>query len=186
MATILLFHSIRGLCELERSAVERLRAEGHQVITPDLYAGETSPTIEAGFALQERIGWDTLLRRAEATQAPPDAVLAGASMGAAIASHLWANRPDTRGVLFLHGVAPIPRTARPGLPLGIHLAEPDPYEEEYWIGYCHGAANHAGINPEIFRYPGAGHLFTDPSLPDHDAAAAELLWQRVTAFLSAL
>ena len=31
---------------------------------------------------------------------------------------------------------------------------------------------------------GAGHLFTDPSLPgEYDAQASELLWQRVEAFL---
>ena len=37
---------------------------------------------------------------------------------------------------------------------------------------------------EVFDYPGRGHLFTDPSLPDeYDAAAAELLWERVLAFL---
>lgn len=33
---------------------------------------------------------------------------------------------------------------------------------------------------------GAGHLFTDPSLPDeYDEQAAALLWQRVLAFCRA-
>ena len=41
----------------------------------------------------------------------------------------------------------------------------------------------AGAPVAVFDYPGAGHLFTDPSLPEeHDPAAAELLWQRVLAF----
>src|SRR5207302_645243 len=36
---------------------------------------------------------------------------------------------------------------------------------------------------ELFLYPGDKHLFTDPSLPDYDEAAAALLMQRVLGFL---
>jgi dienelactone hydrolase len=36
---------------------------------------------------------------------------------------------------------------------------------------------------ELFLYPGEGHLFADDSLPDYDADAAEILKQRVLAFL---
>ena len=40
---------------------------------------------------------------------------------------------------------------------------------------------------EVFRYPGSGHLFTDPSLPEeYDAEAAELAWQRALAFVDRL
>lgn len=35
----------------------------------------------------------------------------------------------------------------------------------------------------VYDYPGAGHLFTDASLPkEYDADASELLWRRVIAF----
>ncbi len=44
----------------------------------------------------------------------------------------------------------------------------------------------AGALIEIFDYPGAGHLFTDPSLPsEYDAQAANLLWSRVLPFCAA-
>ena len=36
---------------------------------------------------------------------------------------------------------------------------------------------------ELFVYPGDGHLFTDPSTPEHDPAAAELFTGRVLALL---
>jgi dienelactone hydrolase len=36
---------------------------------------------------------------------------------------------------------------------------------------------------EVFRYPGVGHLWTDPDLPGHDALATDLIWQRCTEFL---
>ncbi|WP_229908174.1 dienelactone hydrolase family protein [Amycolatopsis oliviviridis] len=35
----------------------------------------------------------------------------------------------------------------------------------------------------MFTYPGAGHFYTDSSLPDHDADAAALTWQRILDFL---
>jgi len=37
---------------------------------------------------------------------------------------------------------------------------------------------------ELFLYPGDEHLFADSSLPAYDPAAAELLMQRVLAFLN--
>jgi len=36
---------------------------------------------------------------------------------------------------------------------------------------------------ELFLYPGDRHLFADNSLPDYDEKAAELLTERVLAFL---
>nr|QMS48216.1 dienelactone hydrolase family [uncultured bacterium] len=44
----------------------------------------------------------------------------------------------------------------------------------------------AGADVEVFRYPGVGHLFTDPDLPDHDAQAAEEAWRVALAFIESL
>ena len=44
----------------------------------------------------------------------------------------------------------------------------------------------AGGTLELFDYPGDGHLFTDPTLPDeYDAASTELMWSRVLPFVAA-
>jgi len=48
------------------------------------------------------------------------------------------------------------------------------------------AAHRTDVDAAVFRYPGAGHLFTDPARADHDAAATALLWQRATGFLDRL
>ncbi|GAA1206737.1 hypothetical protein GCM10009655_02330 [Rhodoglobus aureus] len=41
----------------------------------------------------------------------------------------------------------------------------------------------AWASVEVFDYPGAGHLFTDSSLPaEFDAESTELLWSRVLPF----
>ncbi|HEY4222041.1 MAG TPA: dienelactone hydrolase family protein, partial [Myxococcota bacterium] len=35
----------------------------------------------------------------------------------------------------------------------------------------------------VFRYPGAGHLFADPGLPEYDADSAAQMLARVRAFV---
>ena len=44
----------------------------------------------------------------------------------------------------------------------------------------------AGATVQLFRYAGAGHLFTDPGTPGHDERAAALAWQRSLQFLGSL
>jgi dienelactone hydrolase len=188
MAEVLLIHSVLGLREFEHEAAERLRAGGHAVAVPDLFEGVRPATIDDGIALVEEAGFATFAARAERAAAPlpPSTVLAGFSFGTAVAAHLWAGRPETAGVLLLHGLADIPASARPGTPAQLHLAEPDPYEDEAFVPEVAEAAARVGVPLEIHRYPGAGHLFTDPTLDGHDAAATDLLWQRVGKFLDRL
>ncbi|MBX5188127.1 dienelactone hydrolase family protein [Rhizobium sp. NZLR3b] len=188
MATVVLFHSVYGLRSLERDAAERLRAAGHQVFTPDLYTGKVARSIEEGFELKEAIGWSTLCQRAEKAVAalPGSAVLGGFSMGAGVSAHLWPKRPQMAGMLLLQGLAEIPDNARRGLPVQIHLADPDRFAPREEVEAWQAVAARSSIAAEIFKYSGAGHLYIDPTLPDHDAAAAELTWSRVIGFLAAL
>ena len=43
----------------------------------------------------------------------------------------------------------------------------------------------AGADVEVFRYAGAGHIYTDPHLPDYDEAADET-WRAALGFLESL
>ncbi|MFO1144922.1 MAG: dienelactone hydrolase family protein, partial [Amaricoccus sp.] len=137
-----------------------------------------------GFEIRRRLG-DRVESRARAAAAtlPPDAVLAGLSFGAGLACELWHDRPATAGVLLLHGVGAMPEAPRPGTPVELHLAEPDPFEDEDWIRRWVSGAAADGAAVAVHRYPGVGHLFTDPTLPDHDAAAAASALDRALAFL---
>jgi dienelactone hydrolase len=188
MATVFLCHSVYGLRDLEREAAARLRAAGHQVLTPDLYDGRTAETVEAGFALRDAAGWDVVVARAaEAAEVlPAETVLAGFSMGAAAAAALWPERPATAGLLLLHGLVGLPDQVRPGLTVQLHLADPDPWEDEDFVAEWTADARTAGLALETFRYPGVGHLFADRTLPDYDEAAAEAMWPRVLDFLNGL
>ena len=108
-------------------------------------------------------------------------------MGAALCTQLIDTRPEAAGLLLLHGLGDPPAAARRGLPVQVHLAEPDPFvagpDIAAWIPRPLPPASRL----ESFRYPGAGHLFTDAAIPDdHDDAAAALLWRRAVAFLDGL
>jgi len=60
MAQVVLFHSAYGLRQAEASAAARLRAVGREVITPDLYGGQTAGTLDAALALMDAVGWDLI------------------------------------------------------------------------------------------------------------------------------
>nr|WP_256380275.1 dienelactone hydrolase family protein [Sinorhizobium medicae] len=188
MATVILFHSVYGLRPFERAVAERLAVAGHEVFTPDLYEGRVASSIDEGFAIKEEIGWRVLCARAERSVAglPADAVLGGFSMGAAVAASLWPTRPETAGVLFLHSIAEIPANARPGVPVQVHLADPDVFEPADEVAAWRSAAETTPIDLEVFTYAGAGHLYTDATLPDYDSEAAHLTWSRVERCLAAL
>lgn len=188
MSEVVLFHSVFGLRSVEISAAGLLRSAGHKVVTPDLYSGRVAATLEEGFALKDRIGWAIIAQRAydAVRRLPGTAVLAGFSMGAGVVHTLLPHRPDTAGVLLLHGLAEISTTARIRLPVQVHIAEPDPFTPPAAVGAWRDTTTDSGAIAQVFTYPGVGHFNTDAYLSDHDEQAATLTWQRALAFLSAL
>ncbi|MEU6077663.1 dienelactone hydrolase family protein [Micromonospora sp. NPDC047074] len=186
MGHVVLLHSVYGLRPAVLAAADRLRAAGHHVVTPDLYGAPAVDTIEEGFALLDRVGEAAVLGRARAAlhEAPPDAVLAGLSMGAGMAGALLGERPDAAALLLLHGAGGAPEAVRPGLPVQLHMADPDEYPPEPELGRWQRAMAGAGADLSVHRYPGVGHFYTDPDLPDHDPAATAQTWDRALAFLA--
>jgi dienelactone hydrolase len=182
-----MFHSVYGRRPAVLAVAALLRAAGHEVITPDLYAGQVAATADEGFALCDQIGWPVILHRARQALAglPPETVLVGLSMGAAVAAALLGERPETAGLLLLHNTGGgDAENVRPGLRLQLHIADPDVYQSVAEIAAWERGMTAAGATVLVFRYPGAGHLFTDPGTPDHDGPAADLAWQRVLSFLA--
>jgi len=189
MAHVALFHSVYGRRPAVLAAAERLRAAGHTVTAPDLYAGRLAATAEDGFVLCDQVGWQAILRRARQALDgwPPDTVLAGLSMGASVAAGLLDERPTTAGLLLLHNTGGSDEAAvRVGLPVQLHIADPDEYQSAAEVARWERAMTSAGAMVQLFRYPGAGHLFTDPGTPGHDDQAAALAWQRSLRFLGSL
>nr|WP_161561628.1 dienelactone hydrolase family protein [Streptomyces antimycoticus] len=189
-STIVLFHSAYGLRPAVQEAADRLRAAGHEVVVPDLYEGQTAETVEDGMVIKERIGRDELLKRAVTAAAPYSdrgLVYAGFSLGGALAQNLALADDKARGLLLLHGTSDIADdTTVDELPVQLHVADPDPFEPHDWLNAWYLRMRRAGADVEVFRYAGAGHIFTDPELPDYDKEAAEATWRVALGFLADL
>ncbi|MEV0009649.1 dienelactone hydrolase family protein [Streptomyces sp. NPDC051840] len=187
---IMLFHSTYGLRPAVHASADRLRAAGHEVRVPDLFEGHTFETVEEGMAFQEEIGKDELLKRAVLAAAPysdQGLVYAGFSLGASIAQTLALGDAKARGLLLLHGTSDLaPNVTVDDLPVQLHVADPDAFESGDWLNSWYLQMQRTGADVEIYRYPGAGHLYTDPDLPDFDQAAADLTWKVALGFLATL
>jgi dienelactone hydrolase len=186
MADVVVFHHAQGLTPGVLAFADGLRAAGHRVATPDLYAGASFDTLEAGIAHAEQLGFDTIIERgvAAAGQLPCATVHLGFSLGVMPAQKLAQMRGDAKGALLLHACVPLDCFGPwpPGLPLQIHVMENDRLGDVEVAREIAAAVDTA----ELFLYPGDRHLFTDCSLDQHDPDAAALLMRRVLAFLQRL
>ena len=153
--------------QAEASAAARLRAAGHDVITPDLYDGQTAGTMDAALALMDTVGWQAICARARRAlqKVPGVPVLAGISMGAGAIGSVWDQRETAAGIVLLHGIAPVPANARAGLPVQVHLAEDDPFAPRQAVAQWQTDAARAGLAAQVFAYPGAGHFYTTRAWP---------------------
>lgn len=180
-----------GLRPVELRAAERLRGSGHRVVTPDLFAGAVAadrgsvPTLENGFALMERIGWDTIMARARGAvrDMPADAVLGGFSMGVGVIGSLWPERPTAAGVFLLHATTTVPEHVPLGTPVQAHVADGDRFAPPNQLADYQTSAAFAGAEATLHSYRGAGHFYTDSSLPDHDPVATDRTWQHIDTLL---
>lgn len=190
MAEVLLFHHAQGQTDGFIAFADELRVAGHEVHTPDLFDGRTFPTVEAGVAHAEEIGFGEIMTRGARTaeELPQDLVYGGFSLGVLPAQRLAQTRPGAAGALLFHSCVPTSEFGSSwpdDVPVQIHAMESDP-----WFtgdGDLDAARELVGSAPqaELFLYPGDEHLFADPSLPSYDEGAAALLKRRVLDFLSA-
>lgn len=192
LVPVIIFHSTLGLRPVELAAADRLRRAGHPVVAPDLFGGQVAaevdgvPSVPAGFELQRRIGWDTVLGRARDAlrDLPAETVLCGFSMGVGVIADLWPDRLAAAAVLLLHATTRVPEGVAPGTPVQTHVAVGDRFAPEHRLADFQDSVAATGAAGALYRYPGAGHFFTDPALPDHDPDAADSAWQRIEAVLA--
>ena len=192
MASVVVFHSVLGVRQGEMDAAERLRSAGHHVIVPDLYGGRRFDDYDLAMTFSHDLGNDTINRRAlESVADLPDGfITAGFSMGSGVAVYVATQR-QVRGVVQFAGLNVLewygPEVRWPtGIDSQSHQTVDDPWREDEFAEQAIRDVTSAGGTIEVFVYPGSGHLFTDPTLPDeYDAAATELLWTRVLPFVAA-
>ena len=189
MTEIVLFHHALGLTPGVVAFADGLRAAGHTVHTPDLFAGRTFATLEEGVRHAEEIGFGEVVERGgrAVDELPAELVYAGFSLGVLPAQKLAQTRAGARGAILFSSCVPVTEfgAAWPGgVPVQIHGMDADPF----FVGEGDLDAARALVaeadDGELFLYPGDGHLFADRSLPSYDAAAAGVLTERVLGFLA--
>lgn len=192
---MILFHHIQGLTDGVTALAERLRAGGHKVSTPDLFAGERPATIDDGMALVRSIDDEVMEERISRalSGAGSELVYAGISFGAGTAQRLAQTRSGARGALLYEACVPITGEWAfgpwpEGLSVQVHGMEKDPFFAlEGDIDAARELVETVGPKlGELFVYPGDRHLFTDSSLPSYDKSATDLVLQRSLEFLDRL
>ena len=189
-AGVLVLHPWWGLNDDVRAYAERLRGEGYQVATPDLYNGRVATTIEAAKALQGPLSkdWKRAMTEVEeafeqlSAQADRVAALAW-SMGVWFSWQLAQAHPDRiRGLVSYYGYGEVePGKSLP--PILGHFAEDDEFEALDDVRNTEQKVVESGGVVQFHVYPGTKHWFDEASRPEYDKAASDLAWQRTLAFL---
>jgi dienelactone hydrolase len=186
---IVLFHSVLGLRPGVLQSANRLREAGHTVHTPDLFDGQIfTDNATAAMSLRD-IGFDRLIERSQAavSHLPEHLVYAGFSSGGAFAELLAATRPGARGAVLFHAPLLIRdlgwKVWPANLPVQVHFAQGDPLRDQRVIDAFAARVRKSSASFEQHDYCCSGHLFADPDLPAYDAAASNLMWERVIEFL---
>jgi carboxymethylenebutenolidase len=187
---LILLHAWWGLNDDVLARAEKLRVEGYEVITPDLFGGRVARTIDEAKALtageQEN--------EAKITKMVDDAVMELAKKADRIAIVAWSfgvwyawkmgiSRADkVKALVLFYGIGPNEPDA-PTTPVLAHYAEHDEFEDITFARQVEKEMTAAGHDVKVELYPGTKHWFDEPSRPEYDKAASDLAWERTREFL---
>ncbi|AKT52175.1 dienelactone hydrolase family protein [Arsenicicoccus sp. oral taxon 190] len=191
MATVALYPSVLGVRAGVFDFADRLRAAGHDVRIIDYADGRVFDDYDSATAEADQHDRQTVLAHAlklSKDGVPTGMVVAGFSMGAAMAEHV-ALKMQARAAVLVGGAAPMTAwgdgTTWPAdCPVQVHRKEDDDFLDEEEAQEAIGSLRAGGATVDDFVYPGAGHLFNDKDLTDeYDAAATDLMMDRVLELL---
>ena len=187
-AGVLVLHPWWGLNQDVIAAGERLRRDGYEVATPDLFHGRVATTIEQAKALSGEVSknWQSTMTEVEAAleklRADRVAVLAW-SMGVWFSWQLAQTHPERiRALVSYYGYGEI-ESGKSLPPILGHFAENDEFEALDDVRATEKALKEGGHAAQFHIYPGTKHWFDEPSRPEYDKVASELAWQRTKDFL---
>ncbi len=185
---VLLLHESFGLMQPFKDFAEALNAEGFTALAPDLYDGVVVSTVEEAYAMAKSLDADEVRMRLLAAARfmtegwHPRLGVIGFSFGAELAGALAHERPMDASV-FYYGLSDIDPDRMSGPLLG-HFAEQDDRLLLEGAERSFRALKERGVDAELYVYPGTGHWFANPAVPDAYAPeAAALAWERTVDFL---
>jgi carboxymethylenebutenolidase len=189
-AGVVVLHAWWGLNEDVVAYADRLADHGYAVVAPDMFGGQVAteiPDAERLSTAGDEVAGGIALAAVDALadRVRPDAPLAvlGFSFGAAHAIWAPSERDRLIAIVAYYGSYWGDFLARSAAPLLGHFAETDPYEPDENVTALEGAFRDAGREVTIHRYPETGHWFAEPARDAYRRDAAELAFERTTAFL---
>jgi carboxymethylenebutenolidase len=186
-----------GLVDHIKDLCDRFAAEGFVALAPDLYRGETTTepdeagklmmTLNIEQAAKDMSGAvDEVARRSG--NAEGGVAVVGFCMGGGLALMVAANRGDlVKAVAPFYGLIPWqgaqPDYTKMTAAVQGHYAEKDDYFNPEAVAGLEKQLDAAGVEHELFIYPGADHAFFNDTRPEvYDASAASTAWERTLAF----
>ncbi|MGH7726315.1 MAG: dienelactone hydrolase family protein [Candidatus Eiseniibacteriota bacterium] len=196
MPGVVVFHPWWGLNDDVVAFADRLARAGFSVVAPDLVRGRTASTVEDAEAIATTV--DEPHADAVALAAVDHLTPSGGSSGASSAAKIgavgfsmgvpWAiwcagKRPAVAASVVYYGTLQGPALASASIPVLGHFAEVDPFEPEENVSGFAKALKDAGRRVVLYRYPGTGHWFAEPSRDAFRPEAAHLAFERTVDFL---
>lgn len=192
---VLVLHAWWGLNNTIRAFCSRLAEAGFTAFAPDLYHGKVASTIAEAEALGSALDENFAQAKAEiaqaaeflsqrSAQATPGLAVVAFSLGVYYALDLAAAHPERiRSVVLFYGSGDGDYAASQAAYLG-HFAELDEFEPPANVQALEASLRSAGRPVTFYTYPGTGHWFFEPDVPQaYNPAAASLAWQRTLDFL---
>ncbi|WP_061961201.1 dienelactone hydrolase family protein [Demequina flava] len=190
MTTVVLLHSALGPTEHVQQWSRALRADGHEVLTPDFYDGVEFDDLDHAVTFADAEGGPlhfAELTAQQLTRLPGPIVYMGFSLGAAVAEILALEDDRAEGLVMVHGgIGPawVNCEMWPSrLSAQLHWSRQD-----FWAEPEDNAAlmvMAGGLCEEVL-YDAEGHLFAFEGWDDYDAEDSHRLYEHVTDFLAGL
>lgn len=188
MATLLLFHHVRGMTEPVLRLADSWRDAGHDVVVPDLFDGRTFDTIEEGMAYAGELGDDALEAAAgdAAAALASGFVVCGISLGVAPAMKLAVDDDGVAAVVAVGAClaqdfldAPWPAS----VPLRVLASQGDAmFRDEGDLEAARELAT-SEVDAKVKLLPGDQHLFMEADDPESQAAT-DTLYESVLRLLT--
>ena len=191
---VVLLHAWWGLNDDVIAFADRLAEAGFVVAAPDMFEGQVATTIDDADRLSSSSD-DTVVGAVVlaaidrlADRLGPAARLAalGFSFGAAWAIWGPTQRDRLAATVVYYGTWVGSVLGKATVPVLGHFAEDDPYETAETVTEFEQGLRDAGRDATIYRYPGTGHWFAEPSRDAYRQRDADLAFERTIEFLRSL
>jgi carboxymethylenebutenolidase len=185
---VLVLHEFFGLQDSFKDYAGRLSDEGFTVLALDLYDGALAESVEDAIQLRDQLDAERTHLRLEAAADflvdnwHPRLGLIGFSLGAEFADAVARARP-VEGTVFYYGAGKETAAGFNG-PLLMHLASDDEWMPSEEVRALLSSLEDGGMEVDAHIYPGTGHSFANPAVPEaFNPEAADLAFRRTVDFL---